>query len=56
MVEESLAAPQQDGLDRQMHLVDQAGAEILRSSAAPMPSPTKWNVVPSCIVIDARGW
>ena len=33
-----------------------AAASKARSSAASMPSVTKWNVVPPCIAIGSRGW
>ena len=68
--------PSSDRRDREVHLVDQPGAQVLadgrdaaaeadvlaraaasraRSSAASMPSVTKWKVVPPSIASGARG-
>ena len=73
--EQMLAGAEQDRPEREVQLVDQAGAQVLpdrrdaaaeadvacrrplpcaRSSAAWMPSVTKWNVVPPFIASGAR--
>ena len=68
VVKQMLAAPEQDGRDREMHLIDEPGAQILANGrdaaaephilafrrAASMPSVTKWKTVPPSIVIGAR--
>lgn len=73
--EQVFALSQHDGRNREMHLVDQAGLQILPhgrdaaadahvasagrrprlSSAAPIPSVTKWKTVPPSMTIGARG-